>query len=129
MDWDGLKRHHAAQGDLRIGALLADPARAADFSVRADGLLFDYSKTTIDAVARAGLLALAEAAGLAARREAMFSGDRINQTEGRAVLHTALRDPGPDPVVVDGQDVLPGVHETLDRMAGFATALRKQPRR
>ncbi len=124
MDWDALKRHRAAQGDLRIAALLADPSRAADFSVRADGLLFDYSKTTIDAGARAGLLALAEAAGVAARREAMFSGDKINQTEGRAVLHTALRDPGPDPVMVDGQDVLPGVHDTLDRMADFATALR-----
>jgi glucose-6-phosphate isomerase len=124
VDWDALKHHRAAQGDLQINALLKDPARAADFTVRADALLFDYSKTTIDEVARAGLLALAEAAGVAARREAMFSGEKINQTEGRAVLHTALRDPGPRPVMVDGQDVLPGVHDTLARMAGFATALR-----
>ncbi len=124
MDWDGLKRHRAGQGDLRIETLLDNPSRAGDFSIRADGLLFDYSKTTMDEEARAGLLALAEAAGVAARRDAMFKGDKINETEGRAVLHTALRDPGPDPVMVDGKDVLPGVHATLSRMADFAEALR-----
>ena len=124
MGWDGLKRHRAAQGDLRIETLLADPGRAADFSIRADGLLFDYAKTTMDEGARAGLLALAEAAGVSARRDSMFTGAKINQTEGRAVLHTALRDPGPAPVTVDGEDVLPEVHATLARMAEFAAALR-----
>ena len=123
--FDNLRDYRDGQGAVRIEGLFeADPGRAAAFSVRADGLLFDYSKTTIDAGARDRLLSLAERAGLAARREAMFSGAKINETEGRAVLHTALRDPGPGPVMVDGADVLPGVHETLERMEDFADGLR-----
>jgi len=124
MMWSELKTHRAAQGDLRIADLFADAGRAAAFSVRADGLLFDYSKTSIDAEARRLLLALAEDSGVAARRDAMFSGAKINETEGRAVLHTALRHPGPGPVEVDGVDVLPAVHETLGRMEDFADGLR-----
>jgi len=124
MTWSELKTHRAAQGDLRIADLFADAGRAAAFSVRADGLLFDYSKTSIDAEARRLLLALAEDSGVAARRDAMFSGAKINETEGRAVLHTALRHPGPGPVEVDGVDVLPAVHETLGRMEDFADGLR-----
>jgi glucose-6-phosphate isomerase len=124
MAWAELKAHRAAQGDLRIETLFEDAARAGDFSVRADGLLFDYSKTLIDAEARALLLKLADEAGVAARRGAMFAGEKINETEGRAVLHTALRHPGPGPVEVDGVDVLPGVHETLARMEDFAEGLR-----
>jgi len=124
MVWAELKAHRAAQGDLRIETLFEDAARAHDFSVRADGLLFDYSKTLIDAEARALLLRLAEEAGVAERRAAMFGGEKINETEGRAVLHTALRHPGPGPVAVDGSDVLPGVHETLARMEDFAEGLR-----
>ena len=120
-----LKDYRDGQGALRIEALFeADRDRAGSFSVRADGLLFDYSKTTIDARARILLLKLAEAAGVNARRDAMFRGAKINETEGRAVLHTALRDPGPGPVEVDGVDVLPGVHETLGRMEDFADGLR-----
>jgi glucose-6-phosphate isomerase len=124
MVWAELTAHRAAQGDLRIEALFEDAGRAGDFSLRAGGLLFDYSKTLIDAEARALLLDLAEAAGVAARRAAMFAGAKINETEGRAVLHTALRHPGPGPVEVDGVDVLPGVHETLARMEDFAEGLR-----
>ncbi|SMH56142.1 glucose-6-phosphate isomerase [Maritimibacter sp. HL-12] len=124
MVWAELKAHRAAQGDLRIETLFEDAARAGEFSVRADGLLFDYSKTLIDAEARALLLKLADEAGVAARRGAMFAGEKINETEGRAVLHTALRHPGPGPVEVDGVDVLPGVHETLARMEDFAEGLR-----
>jgi len=124
MSWDALAAYRAGQDGLRIEELFADPGRAGAFSVRADGLLFDYSKTTIDAEARALLLSLAENAGVAARREAMFSGAKINETEGRAVLHTALRHPGPGPVEVDGHDVLPEVHATLKRMEDFAEGLR-----
>ncbi|MEJ1991484.1 MAG: glucose-6-phosphate isomerase [Maritimibacter sp.] len=124
MVWNDLKAHRRGQRDLRIEDLFADQQRAGQFSVNADGLLFDYSKTMIDDEARALLMRLADGAGLAERREAMFSGAKINETEGRAVLHTALRDPGPEPVLVDGEDVLPGVHDTLKRMEDFAEGLR-----
>jgi glucose-6-phosphate isomerase len=97
--------------------------RAAAFSVRHDGLLFDYSKTGIDDETRALLLALAEASGVAARRDAMFEGRRINETEHRAVLHTALRNLD-GRVAVDGRDVMPAVRETLARMERFADDLR-----
>ncbi|HEY9039403.1 MAG TPA: glucose-6-phosphate isomerase [Roseovarius sp.] len=98
--------------------------RAVDFSVRADGLLLDYSKTSMDAAARAALIALAEARGVAARREAMFAGAPINETEDRPALHTALRNLSGRPVMVAGTDVMPGVKETLTRMKSFAGAVR-----
>ena len=123
MSWQALRDIHAQVKSRAIPSLF-DAGRAADFSIRADGLLFDYSKTNIDADTRAALLALADEAGVAQKRAAMFGGAKINETEGRAVLHTALRDPGPGPVAVDGRDVLPGVHETLDRMRAFAGGVR-----
>ena len=107
-----------------ILSLFDDPDRAGAFSARFDGMLFDYSKTAIDAATRAALLDLAQAADVEGRRAAMFAGDRINETEGRAVLHTALRAPSDAAVFVDGQDVMPGVRHTLDRMQTFADALR-----
>ncbi|MCV2864357.1 glucose-6-phosphate isomerase [Defluviimonas sp. WL0075] len=121
--WDTLRHHHAEVRDRAILTLFDDPARAGAFSVDADGLLFDYSKTNIDVSGRALLIALAEGADVAARREAMFSGARINETEGRAVLHTALRNLDAS-VIVDGQDVMPPVRETLGRMEAFARDLR-----
>ena len=123
MVWDKLKRHQAAVAERSILGLF-DGARAGDFSVEADDMLFDYSKTNIDVDARELLVALSEQAGLEAKREAMFSGEKINQTEGRAVLHTALRNVDGGPVLVDGQDVMPGIRHTLDRMAVFAEGLR-----
>ncbi len=102
---------------------LFDDARAEDFSARQGDMLFDYSKTNIDAETRALLLRLAEEAGVAARRDAMFGGAKINETEGRAVLHTALRNLD-GAVEVDGRDVMPGVRETLGRMEAFAEAVR-----
>jgi glucose-6-phosphate isomerase len=107
-----------------ILSLFDDPDRAGAFSARFDGMLFDYSKTAIDAATRAALLDLAQAADVEGRRAAMFAGDRINETEGRAVLHTALRAPADAAVFVDGQDVMPAVRHTLDRMQDFADALR-----
>ena len=89
--------------------LMQDPARAEAFSVHADGLLFDYSKTTMDGPAREDLIALAQAQGLDARRDAMFSGAKINETEGRAVLHTALRNLSGGPVEV-AAGAAPRVH-------------------
>ncbi|MBK1634418.1 glucose-6-phosphate isomerase [Rhodovulum adriaticum] len=121
--WDALDAQAQSVKGRPLAALFADPARAPAFSVRAEGMLFDYSKTNIDADTRALLIRLTEAAGLAECREAMFTGARINETEGRAVLHTALRNPGGS-VTVDGADVMPGVRETLARMRAFADEVR-----
>jgi glucose-6-phosphate isomerase len=122
--WDDLKAHHAATADRPILSLFDDPGRAAGFSVKTDGMLFDYSKTSIDTAARDLLLTLAEASGLAARRAMMFSGEKINETENRAVLHIALRANDDAVIRVDGQDVMPAVRETRARAYAFADAVR-----
>ncbi|MEO0659468.1 MAG: glucose-6-phosphate isomerase [Pseudomonadota bacterium] len=119
--WDGLKARHAETRDRRILDLFAD-GRADDFSCTFGDMRFDYSKTNIDAATRDALLALA--ADVPARRDAMFSGATINETEGRAVLHTALRNLDGGPVMVDEQDVMPGVLDTLQRMEGYARQVR-----
>ena len=121
--WADLAAHRAATQDRSILDLFAEPGRAGAFSARADGLLFDYSKTQIDGAARDLLIALARASGVEARRDAMFAGDRINDTEGRAVLHTALRAEA-GPILVEGQDVLAEVGATRARMAEFARDVR-----
>ncbi len=121
--FDDLRVHRAATATHRIMDLFDEPGRAEAFSARAGGLLFDFSKTHLDATAMGLLLDLAKQSGVEARRDAMFAGERINITEGRAVLHTALRAPG-GPLEVDGQDVMPGVLETRTRMADFARAVR-----
>jgi glucose-6-phosphate isomerase len=124
--WDDLRHHHEAVHGRTIASLFdADPGRAEDFSVRAGDLLLDWSKTNLDAKGRNLLLNLLEAAGVAERREAMFGGQPINETEGRAVLHTALRNLDGGPVRVDGADVMPGVLDTLRRMEAFAEAVRE----
>ena len=102
----------------------ADGTRAARFSAETDGMRLDYSKTRIDDAIRADLLALCDRRGLAARRAAMFSGARINETEDRAVLHTALRNLDGDAVEVDGADVMPAVRHCLARTAAFAASVR-----
>ena len=101
-----------------------DPDRFAKFSARTDDLLLDYSKTKIDSDALAGLLALAAMADVEGRRAAMFAGEKINETEKRAVLHTALRNRSDKPVMLDGEDVMPDVRAVLDAMADFAEAVR-----
>ena len=121
--WDRLKDHQRATAGRTILSMFEKPGRAAGFSTRSDGLLFDYSKTGIDGPARDLLLALAEGAHVAARREAMFAGATINETEGRAVLHTALRNLGGQ-VVVDGHEVMAGVRATHARMVAFAEDVR-----
>ena len=122
--WDTLKSRHEAIADRPLLSLFEDPARAGAFSVQTGDMLFDYSKTNIDADTRADLLELAAASDVAVKRDAMFRGDRINETEDRAVLHTALRNLDGGPVVVDGKDVIPGVLDTLEKMRGFATEIR-----
>ena len=122
--WQTLQHQHAQQAERRIEDLFADPARAADFSAQAGDMYFDYSKTNIDADTRATLLDLARSTGVEARRADMFNGLPINETEGRAVLHTALRNLDGGPVWVEGADVMPDIHATLAAMRIFARSIR-----
>jgi len=101
-----------------------DKQRAADFSISFDGMLFDYSKTHLNVAARTALLDWAVERDVSGRRAAMFAGAPINETEGRAVLHTALRNLSGEPVEVDGRDVMPEVRDTLARMQTFAEEVR-----
>ena len=121
--WDDLKTHQAAKSGRVMAAMFDNTDRAARFSARFDGMLFDYSKTQIDTGAMSLLLELASKAEIEARREAMFAGAEINETEGRAVLHTALRAPN-GPIMVAGEDVMPEVLATRARMAEFADGVR-----
>ncbi|MFN4193586.1 MAG: glucose-6-phosphate isomerase, partial [Tabrizicola sp.] len=121
--WAELQRLHQVNKGRHILDLF-DEKRAADFSAKADGMLFDYSKTGIDATTRAALVKLAEVSGVAEKRAAMLSGQKINDTEGRAVLHVALR-AGDDAVIeVDGQDVMPAVRRIRAACAAFARDVR-----
>ncbi|THD83120.1 glucose-6-phosphate isomerase [Aliigemmobacter aestuarii] len=122
--WTALAENNRTTEGRRIADLLADPGRMEDFSVADGGLFFDFAKTNIDRGALSLLLDLAGASGLADRREAMFSGARINETEDRAVLHTALRNLGGS-VIVEGQDVMPGVRAVHARMSAFARDVRE----
>lgn len=102
----------------------ADPARAERFSLDAADLHVDLSKNLLTDEVRDALLELAEQTNVAARRDAMYSGEHINVTEDRAVLHTALRRPRTDTLTVDGQDAVADVHETLDKIYDFAGKVR-----
>ena len=102
----------------------ADAKRFSRFSVAWERLLFDYSKHRLDARAFEALLNVAKTAGITAKRDAMFSGRIINETEGRAVLHTALRAPGGTSVEVDGHDVMNEIATVRRAMARFANAVR-----
>lgn len=110
--------------ETRIEYLLTMPDRARDFSVHLDGMLFDYSKTLLTPSARTALLAYAAARGVIAKRDAMFGGAKINETEQRAVLHTALRAGDDAVVLVDGDDVMPGIRAVRHRIARFADDVR-----
>ncbi|HSO70185.1 MAG TPA: glucose-6-phosphate isomerase [Arachnia sp.] len=115
--------HDALLPDLR-GWFEADPHRAAELTFDMADLHVDLSKNLINEDVVAALLRLAEQVNLAGRRDAMFDGERINVTENRSVLHTALRLPREAGLVVDDQDVVADVHEVLDRMYAFADKVR-----
>jgi len=121
--WDDLRFYRKDTADRPILSLFRGHDRAGAFSVTEGGLLFDYSKTAIDAHARDLLIRLAEASHVGSRRDAMFAGAKINETEGRAVLHTALRNLSGS-VTVDGRDVMPAVRATHERMKAFARDVR-----
>ncbi|HKA02851.1 MAG TPA: glucose-6-phosphate isomerase [Acidimicrobiales bacterium] len=123
--WRALEAHHADIKDRHLRDLFAaDPERGTRFTAEAAGVFLDYSKNRITVDTVRLLLALAEECGLRDRIDAMFSGDRINVTEDRPVLHVALRAPEGEHIYVDGHDVVPDVHEVLDRMATFSNRIR-----
>ena len=123
--WAALEAHAQAMRQVHLRTLFADdPGRGERLTAEGAGLFLDYSKNRVTGETLALLLRLADEAGLAARIEAMFRGERINVTEDRAVLHVALRAPRDATLVVDGTDVVPEVHAVLDRMAAFAERVR-----
>jgi glucose-6-phosphate isomerase len=123
--WAAVRAHHAAVRDAHLRDLFAaDPQRATRCTAEGAGLFLDYSKHRITAETLPLLLELARTARVEERREAMFAGERINVTEDRSVLHTALRLPRDGRLVLDGQDVAAEVHQVLDQMAAFAIRVR-----
>jgi glucose-6-phosphate isomerase len=123
--WKALGAHHEQIQGTTLKQLFADdPARGERFTLEAAGIFLDYSKNRITNDTLKLLIQLAEESGLKARIDAMFSGEKINITENRAVLHVALRAPKGEKIVVDGEDVVPAVHAVLDKMAGFADRVR-----
>ena len=123
--WKTLEAHATATASLHLRDLFADdPERASRFSLRFGDLFLDYSKNRITDETLALLLDLARATDVETARDAMFRGDKINETEGRAVLHTALRAPRDARILVDGENVVPAVHAVLDRMAALAQRIR-----
>ncbi len=123
--WRKLKEHQRDTAAVHMRDLFAqDPARFERFSLRMGDILFDYSKNRITEETMALLMELAREANLKAWIEAMFSGEKINTTEERAVLHVALRNRSNRPIRVDGRDVMPDVNRVLDRMRRFSAAVR-----
>jgi glucose-6-phosphate isomerase len=123
--WQALQAHASKMGSTHLRDLFAsDPRRGTNFTAEAEGIFLDYSKHRITAETLKLFTDLAEQSGLAVHRDAMFKGDKINITEGRAVLHVALRAPKSESILVDGVDVVPEVHAVLDKMAGFAEQIR-----
>jgi glucose-6-phosphate isomerase len=123
--WKALQQHAETIRPQQLRDLFAaDPARGTRFTAEAAGIFLDYSKNRITDETLTLLLQLAEQSGLAEHREAMFTGQKINTTENRAVLHVALRAPKSESIVVDGEDVVPAVHDVLDKMSTFADKVR-----
>jgi glucose-6-phosphate isomerase len=124
--WQALEVHHTGMQHLHLRDLFqADPKRGERLTAEAAGVFLDYSKNRIDDETLRLLIGLAEASGLRGRIDAMFRGDKINITEDRAVLHVALRAPKSASIVLDGADVVPGVHAVLARMTAFADQVRR----
>lgn len=123
--WRDLKRHGAEAAGMSLRELFAeDQTRFETFSLRLEDLLVDFSKNLVTAETMRLLRHLAERSGLAERRSEMVSGEKINASENRAALHTALRAPKGTVIKVDGQDVVPEIHAVLKRVLDFAEAVR-----
>jgi glucose-6-phosphate isomerase len=123
--WQALSAHHNNMKSVHMRQLFRDdPLRFEKFTMQLDGLLFDYSKNRINQSTVDLLIGLAKQAELPSNIEGMFSGEKINTTEGRAALHTALRNRSDRPVCVDGKDVMPDVKRVLGLMRRFSDAVR-----
>jgi len=123
--WTALESHYQKVQGLHLRELFAgDPKRGVRLTVEGAGIFLDYSKNRVTDETLGLLLELAEESGLRARIDAMFSGEKINITEKRAVLHVALRAPKGESIKVDGADVVPEVHAVLDKMSAFADRVR-----
>ncbi|WP_370416686.1 glucose-6-phosphate isomerase [Streptomyces fradiae] len=124
-EWAALGKHREQLGEPRLRELFAaDPERGSAYTLRVGDLYLDYSKHLVTDETLSLLRELAAATGVAELRDAMFRGEKINNTEDRAVLHTALRAPRGAVVEVDGENVVPEVHAVLDKMAAFADKVR-----
>lgn len=127
--WQALDAHYRKIKDAHLRQLFADdPKRGERFTIEDAGLYLDYSKNRVTNETIRLLVALAEECRLRERTEAMFRGEKINVTEDRAVLHVALRAPRDATILVDGKNVVPDVHEVLDRMSDFANRVRSDKR-
>ncbi|MFJ6383889.1 glucose-6-phosphate isomerase [Kitasatospora sp. NPDC092039] len=123
--WAALAKHRAELGDTHLRELFAaDPERGRRYTLQVGDLHVDYAKQLVTDETLELLRELAAATGVAELRDAMFRGEKINNTEHRAVLHTALRAPRDAVIEVDGENVVPAVHAVLDRMADFADRVR-----
>jgi glucose-6-phosphate isomerase len=123
--WKVLEAHHREIAGVHMRELFtSDPDRFDRFSLELDGLLFDYSKNRIDETTVELLVDLARASGVGKAARAMFAGEKLNWTEGRAVLHVALRNRASTPIEVDGEDVMPKVNAVLKKMRAFSEAVR-----
>ena len=125
-NWKALEKHFKEINKTHIKSLFKnDERRGENFVINKLGIYFDYSKHRITDETLKLLLKLAKERGVGRKRNAMFSGKKINKTENRAVLHTALRAPRGSKVIVDGKNVVPGVHSVLKKMATFSDKIRK----
>ena len=123
--WQALQSHYQSMSGVHLRELFAqDPRRFARFSLESVGLFLDYSKNRVTQETLERLFDLARQAGVETKRDAMFSGEKINTTENRAVLHVALRNQSGTPILVDGEDVMPAVNAVLDRVEAFTQAVR-----
>ncbi|MEV4972975.1 glucose-6-phosphate isomerase [Streptomyces scopuliridis] len=124
-EWNALGKHREQLGQTHLRELFAaDPARGARHTLQVGDLYLDYSKHLVTDETLALLRELAAATGVAELRDAMFRGEKINTTEDRAVLHTALRAPRDAVIEVDGENVVPAVHAVLDKMSAFSDRIR-----
>lgn len=123
--WTALQAHYATMKSVHMKDLFAkDPERFNRFSMQFEDILFDFSKNRIDETTMDLLYSLASQQDVKGKAEAMFKGEKINSTEGRAVLHVALRNQSNSPIYVDGEDVMPAVNETLERIKVFTNNVR-----
>lgn len=123
--WQALETHYGLMKNVHMRDLFAkDPERFDKFSLKFEDILFDYSKNIISEETMSLLYKLAEQQNVKGKAQAMFSGEKINSTEGRAVLHVALRNQSNRPILVDGVDVMPEVRKTLERIKAFTEKVR-----